>query len=69
MTSPDPVREAEAYQRSLLDALGPDDPADAQATTPARIRRLVDDAGADIRTRTEATGLATDRLNSAGLGL
>jgi hypothetical protein len=51
MTSPDPVLQAQAYQRSLLDALGDDDPAEAQATTPARIRRLVDDAGPDIRTK------------------
>jgi hypothetical protein len=51
VTSPDPVREAQAYQRSLLDALGDDDPAVAQATTPDRIRRLIAHAGADIRTR------------------
>lgn len=53
MSSPDPVREAKAYQQSLLDALGPDDPAEAQASTPARIRRLVAAAGADLRTRPE----------------
>jgi DinB superfamily len=51
--SPDPVREARAYQQSLLDALGADDPATAQAATPARIRRLVADAGPDLRTRPE----------------
>lgn len=51
MTSPDPVREAQAYQQSLLDALGDDDPAEAQATTPARIRRLVAEAGPDLRTK------------------
>jgi len=51
MTSPDPVREARAYQQSLLDALGDDDPAEAQATTPARIRRLIAEAGPDLRTR------------------
>ncbi len=54
MTSPDPVREAEAYQRSLLDALGDDDPAEAQATTPDRIRRLIADAGPDLRTKPAA---------------
>jgi hypothetical protein len=48
MRSPDPVREAQAYQQSLLDALGDDDPAEAQATTPARIRRLVAEAGSDL---------------------
>ncbi|HLX33974.1 MAG TPA: DinB family protein [Candidatus Limnocylindrales bacterium] len=51
MTSPDPVRQADAYQRSLLDALGDDDPAEAQASTPARVRRLIADAGPDLRTK------------------
>ena len=53
MTSPDPIRDAAAYQRSLLDALGADDPAAAQATTPAAIRALVAEAGPDLRTRPE----------------
>jgi hypothetical protein len=51
--SPDPIREAKAYQQSLLDALGTDDPAVAQASTPARIRRLIADAGEDVATRPE----------------
>lgn len=51
MTSPDPVREAHAYQQSLLNALGDDDPAEAQATTPDRIRRLIAAAGPDLRTK------------------
>lgn len=51
MVSPDPVTEAAAYQRSLLDALGDDDPAEAQAATPAAIRALVAEAGGDLRTR------------------
>ena len=51
MASPDPVTEAQAYQRSLLDALGGDDPAMAQATTPAAIRALVAEAGDELRTR------------------
>ena len=51
MPSPDPVREAAAYQRSLLAALGDDDPAIAQAATPAAIRSLFADAGADLRMR------------------
>lgn len=51
MTSPDPVRQAQAYQQSLLDALGRDDPAEAQSTTPDRIRRLIADAGPDLRTK------------------
>jgi len=55
VTSPDPVRQARAYQQSLLDALGDDDPADAQATTPDRIRRLIAAAGPDLRTRPAPT--------------
>ena len=51
MSSPDPVREAAAYQASLLAALGDDDPAVAQSTTPAAIRSLIAEAGADLRTR------------------
>jgi hypothetical protein len=50
VTSPDPVAEAAAYQRHLLDALGDDDPAAAQAETPAVIRDLLADAGDDLRT-------------------
>jgi hypothetical protein len=53
MTNPDPIRDAAAYQQSLLDALGGDDPAVAQATTPAVIRALVAEAGPDLRTRPE----------------
>jgi len=48
---PDPIREAAAYQRYLLDALGEDDPADAQATTATTMRELIDAAGSDLRTR------------------
>jgi len=53
MSSPDPVRDAAAYQASLLAALGDDDPAVAQATTPAAIRALIQEAGPDLRTRPE----------------
>lgn len=53
MASPDPIREAKAYQASLLAALGDDDPAEAQAQTPARIRALIRDAGPDLRARPE----------------
>jgi hypothetical protein len=49
MTSPDPVIEAAAYQRHLLDALGDEDPADAEASTPAAIRNLIDEAGPALR--------------------
>jgi DinB superfamily len=53
MTSPDPVNDAEAYRQSLLAALGGDDPAVAQASTPAAVRALVAEAGPDLRTRPE----------------
>lgn len=51
MTASDPVTEAAAYQRMLLDALGADDPAKVQSGAAAAIRSLVADAGADLRTR------------------
>ena len=54
MTSPDPVTQAAAYQRSLLDALGDDDPAQAMAATPAILRTLLADAGDDLRIRPDA---------------
>jgi DinB superfamily len=42
-----------AYQQTLLAALGEDDPAVAQAETPANLRRLIADAGSNLRTRPE----------------
>ena len=51
--SPDPINDALAYQRSLLAALGDDDPAEAQESTFAIIRSLLTEAGADLRTRPE----------------
>ena len=53
MASPDPVAEAAAYQRMLLDALGNDDPADVQAGAPAAIRALIAEAGSHLRMRPE----------------
>jgi DinB superfamily len=50
MIPPDPVQAAAAYQAMLLTALGDDDPAEVQASTPAAIRRLVTEAGGDLRT-------------------
>jgi hypothetical protein len=50
---PDPVVDAAAYQATLLAALGPDDPADAQSTTPAAIRALLAEAGPLLRARPE----------------
>jgi len=52
-TPPDPVAQAAAYQRMLLDALGADDPAGAQGETPANIRALLAEAGEDLRVRPE----------------
>ncbi len=49
----DPVQSPEAYRRSLLDLLGDDDPAAVQAATLARLRGLVEAAGADLRVRPE----------------
>ena len=47
----DPVTEGHAYQQMLLSYLGSDDPATAQASTPAALRALVAEAGEDLRTR------------------
>ena len=49
--TPTQTAEALAYQRSLLDLLGSDDPAAVQAGTPAAMRTLVGDAGSALRTR------------------
>jgi len=55
MTSPDPVAQAAAYQRYLLAAVGDDDAADVQESTPALLRQLIADAGSDLR-RSPANG-------------
>src|SRR2546423_328334 len=47
--APDPITQAKEYQEYLLAALGADDPARAQAATPAALRELVDRAGDDLR--------------------
>ena len=47
----DPINEPDAYRRSLLAALGDDDPATVQAATPAALRSLVADAGDRLRVR------------------
>ena len=51
--SPDPVTEGAAYQRQLLDQLGSDDPAEAQAQTVAAIHELFAEAGRELRSRPE----------------
>jgi hypothetical protein len=49
----DPVAQASEYQLLLLSLLGDDDPVQAQSSTPAEIRRLISQAGPDLRTRPE----------------
>jgi hypothetical protein len=49
----DPVMDPTGYQLLLLGALGEDDPASAQAETPAALRQLVVEAGDDLRTAPE----------------
>ena len=49
----DPVSSPDAYRRSLLAALGDDDPAIAQAETAAAIRVLIAEAGDRLRVRPE----------------
>jgi len=45
--------EADAYRRPILNALGMDDPVAVQETEPELWRRLIDQAGAHLRTRPE----------------
>ena len=47
--SPDPVSEARAYQRQLLDLLGDDDPAEVQEATLGALQSVLRDAGSDLR--------------------
>lgn len=49
----DPVQAPDEYRRQLLDLLGEDDPAEVQAATVQRWRKLVQVAGDDLRTRPE----------------
>jgi len=49
--SPDPVKEAHAYQQQLLSLLGNDDPAGVQSETPAALEAILHDAAQDKRTR------------------
>jgi hypothetical protein len=49
----DPILTPAAYQAHLLAALGDDDPAEAQAGTPARLRAVVAEAGDLLRVRPE----------------
>ena len=45
--------EADAYRRPMLDVLGHEDPAIVQETEPELWRRLIESAGAHLRTRPE----------------
>jgi hypothetical protein len=47
--SPDPVSEARAYQRQLLDLLGDDDPAEVEEATLGALQSVLRDAGSDLR--------------------
>src|SRR5262245_24557715 len=49
----DPVLDPTGYQQMLLAALGDDDPADAQTSTPGALRELITEAGDDLRTAPE----------------
>jgi hypothetical protein len=51
--APDPIAQAAAYQQSLLEALGDDDPAEAQAEAPGKIRAMLAAAGPQLRVRPE----------------
>jgi hypothetical protein len=51
MGTPDPVMDPQGYQQALLSFLGDDDPAVAQAETPAALREIIERAGEDLRTR------------------
>ena len=51
MASPDPVTQAAAYQRQLLDLLGDDDPAEIQEATRGRLDAVLASAGTDLRRR------------------
>jgi hypothetical protein len=46
--SPDPITQPKEYQEYLLAALGADDPADAQRSTPAALRALFTDGAGDL---------------------
>ncbi|MBA3779707.1 MAG: DinB family protein [Chloroflexi bacterium] len=51
MRSPDPITEATAYQQHLLALVGDDDPALAQESTIAQMRRLLTIPNPRLRTR------------------
>jgi len=48
--SPDPITQAKEYQEYLLAALGADDPAEAQRSTPAALRELFAGGAGDLTT-------------------
>ena len=53
MDAPDPITQAKEYQEYLLAALGTDDPAEAQASTPAALRKLLAETGQELSTPPE----------------
>ena len=54
MRVPDPIADPRGYQDALARYLGDDDPTEVQAELPAELRKLVQDAGPDLRTRPAA---------------
>lgn len=49
--SPDPVADPGGYQQHLLSLLGDEDAADVQSETPGALRKLVVEAGGELRQR------------------
>jgi DinB family protein len=49
----DPIVQPSEYQDMLLGLLGDADPAEVQSATPGKLRALLAEAGADLRTRPE----------------
>ena len=47
----DPVQNPQAYQRMLLDLVGNEDPAAVQHATSASLRKIIAEAGDNLRTR------------------
>jgi hypothetical protein len=47
----DPVQNPQAYQQMLLDLVGNDDPADVQRATSASLRKIIAQAGDNLRIR------------------
>jgi len=53
LPAPNELTDPQGYQQHLLGLLGDDDPAEVQASTPAALRALVDEAGDRLTARPE----------------